>query len=70
MVVDLFMPNSYIHITKFIDKKLILMQIYKNEIGLHPFPRSLENIKRLAKYRGSQCNCQFAEAFMLLKEVI
>jgi len=65
-----FQPNIFIDISEYIDKKLSIMQIYKTEVGNHPFPRSIENIKSLALYRGSQCGCKYAESFMLLKEVI
>jgi LmbE family N-acetylglucosaminyl deacetylase len=65
-----FKPNVFVDISDYLEKKIEIMRIYKTEIGEHPFPRSPENIKALALYRGSQCNCKYAEAFMLLKEVI
>ncbi|WP_305862896.1 PIG-L deacetylase family protein [Helicobacter cholecystus] len=76
-----FIPNVFVDITEFIEKKCQIMQIYKSEVALPPFPRSLENIKALALYRGSTMGCttggggldekkspKYAEAFMLLKE--
>ncbi|HEC1804530.1 TPA: PIG-L family deacetylase, partial [Campylobacter lari] len=61
-------------ITNFIDKKCEIMKIYKSEIKSIPFPRSIENIKALALYRGStyggKKNKIYAESFMLLKERI
>lgn len=67
-----FTPNVFVDITDFIDKKCEIMQIYKSEIAPPPFPRSLENIKALALYRGStmggKISPTYAEAFMLLKE--
>ncbi|GAB6076184.1 PIG-L deacetylase family protein [Desulfurobacterium crinifex] len=65
-----FKPNVFVDISDYLEKKIEIMKIYKTEIGKHPFPRSPENIKALALYRGAQCNCKYAEAFMLLKEVI
>lgn len=69
-----FTPNVFVDITDFIDKKCEIMQIYKSEIAPPPFPRSLENIKALALYRGSTMGGEnsptYAEAFMLLKENI
>ena len=44
------------------------MKIYDSEIGEHPFPRSIENIKALAHFRGASSGYEFAEAFQLLKE--
>ncbi|GIU70252.1 MAG: GlcNAc-PI de-N-acetylase [Candidatus Woesearchaeota archaeon] len=68
--IESFRPNVFIDITDYIDKKLEIMKIYQSEIDKHPFPRSLENIKNFAFYRGSQCGCEYAESFMLLKEVL
>ncbi|MCW1322495.1 hypothetical protein OLO83_00575 [Campylobacter jejuni] len=50
------------------------MKIYKSELGRAPFPRSIENIKALATFRGCTmgggilANAKYAESFMLLKE--
>lgn len=62
-----FVPNYFVNITKYIDKKINIMQVYKSEIAKPPFPRSLENIKALSRVRGSSCGCEFAEGFRLLK---
>ena len=45
------------------------MNIYESEIGKHPFPRSERNIRALATYRGATSGCDYAESFMLLKEI-
>ena len=34
-----------------------------------PLPRSLDNIKALARFRGATVSVQYAEAFMLVMEV-
>ena len=52
------------------DKKIEIMKIYKGEIGMYPFPRSDRNIKVLATYLGATSECESAESFMLLKEII
>jgi len=64
-----FIPNIFVNITPYFKTKLDIMKIYKSEIAPFPFPRSLENIEALAKYRGSTCGYQYAESFMLLKEI-
>jgi len=46
------------------------MKAYKSEIHKHPFPRSERNIKALASFRGSTSGCEFAESFILLKEIL
>jgi LmbE family N-acetylglucosaminyl deacetylase len=62
-----FIPNYFVDITDFIDKKNEIMKIFTSEIGEHPFPRSVENIKSLAHFRGASVNVKYAEAFQLLK---
>lgn len=76
-----FVPNVFVDITEFIEKKCQIIQTYKSEIAPPPFPRSIENIKALALYRGSTMGIsvggggideknfpRYAESFMLLKE--
>ncbi|ANV98014.1 GlcNAc-PI de-N-acetylase [Helicobacter enhydrae] len=77
-----FIPNVFVDISDFIEKKCEIMSIYASEIAPPPFPRSIENIKALALYRGSTMGAfnkngvetnatpKYAEAFMLLKEKI
>ena len=65
-----FKPNVFVDISYYLDKKLEILSIYNSEIGEHPFPRSIESVKSLAIYRGSQCNCKYAESFILLKEIL
>jgi N-acetylglucosamine malate deacetylase 1 len=64
-----FIPNLFIDISEYMDKKIELMKIYASEMGEHPFPRSERNIKALATYRGAIANCEYAESFMLVKEI-
>ena len=64
-----FIPNTFVDISKFINKKIQIMKIYESEFGKHPFPRSEKNIRALATFRGASSGCQYAESFMLLKEI-
>jgi LmbE family N-acetylglucosaminyl deacetylase len=64
-----FTPNYFVDISDFLDKKLDIMKIYKNEHQEHPFPRSMDNIKALATFRGAAAGCRYAESFMVLKEI-
>ena len=66
---DSFIPNMFVDITDFIERKIEIMNIYKNEIGTHPFPRSERNIRALATFRGATAGCEYAESFMILKEI-
>lgn len=63
-----FCPNVYVDITKYIDKKLEIMELYDTEIMQEPYPRSLSSIKALARVRGSRAGVMYAEAFQLLYE--
>lgn len=65
-----FNPNVYIDISKFIKKKLTLLQIYKSEMRPWPHPRSIQGLKNLAKNRGSEIGSKFAEAFINIREII
>jgi LmbE family N-acetylglucosaminyl deacetylase len=62
-----FIPNYFVDITEYIDKKIEIMHIFESEIGIPPFPRSDENIKALARFRGSSVGCHYAEAFQVVK---
>jgi LmbE family N-acetylglucosaminyl deacetylase len=64
-----FIPNTFVDISEYLEKKLDIMQIYTSELAKHPFPRSLENIKALATFRGATSGTFFAESFMLLKDI-
>ncbi len=66
---DIFIPNMFVDITDFIEQKIEIMKIYKKETGAHPFPRSDRNIRALATFRGATAGCEYAESFMILKEI-
>ncbi|MEP1151835.1 MAG: PIG-L deacetylase family protein [Balneola sp.] len=62
-----FIPNCFVDISSELEEKLEIMNIFKSELGLHPFPRSIENIRALATYRGATAGVKYAEAFQLIK---
>ena len=64
-----FSPNVFVDISQYFAKKLEVMRIYKSELGEHPFPRSEKSIESLAVIRGVAAGTDFAEAFVLLKEI-
>ncbi len=63
---NIFNPNVFIDITKYLDKKIEALQIYDTEINDFPFPRSIDTVKALAKWRGSNSGFNAAEAFELI----
>jgi LmbE family N-acetylglucosaminyl deacetylase len=66
---NVFIPNYFVDITEYLQIKLEIMKVFESEIGEHPFPRSLENIKSLAHFRGASVGVGYAEAFQLLKYI-
>ena len=68
-VVNAFIPNVYVDITKHIDKKIKAMKLYKTQICEYPDPRSEEAIRALAILRGSTVSTKYAESFMLIREI-
>ncbi len=68
--INAFTPNVFVDISEFLQEKLQIMQTYKSEMGLFPFPRSEKSIIALSQIRGAAAGCEAAEAFMLLKEII
>jgi N-acetylglucosamine malate deacetylase 1 len=67
---DAFIPNMFVNITDFIERKIEIMKVYKGEIRPHPFPRSERNIRALATFRGATAECEYAEAFVILKQIV
>jgi LmbE family N-acetylglucosaminyl deacetylase len=63
----IFMPNYFVDISNFFNKKVEVMKIFSSELGEHPFPRSIKNIEALATFRGATAGVKYAEAFQLLK---
>ena len=61
-----FKPNIFIDISDYLDVKIDILKIYHSEIGEHPFPRSIDTLKALATWRGSNAGYNAAEAFELL----
>lgn len=64
-----FCPTEYNNITDFIDKKIDILKIYKDELADYPHPRSVEGIKILAQYRGLESGFKYAEAFQLIRSL-
>lgn len=65
-----FIPNYYVDITSYIENKIQAIEIYDTELGEHPFPRSLDNIRALAVLRGAAAGVKYAEAFRMIKKIV
>ncbi len=66
---DSFIPNVFVDISEFFEKKIEIMKVFESEIAPHPFPRSERNLRALATLRGAISGCEYAESFMLLKDI-
>ena len=64
-----FIPNTFVDITDYIDKKIEIMKLYDTEIMPDPLPRSVHAIKGLAAFRGSRIGVMYAESFQSLLEI-
>jgi LmbE family N-acetylglucosaminyl deacetylase len=64
-----FSPNVFIDISDYIDQKINIMRVYKDQMETRPFPRSEDNIFALATLRGGSSNCYYAEGFQLVKSI-
>lgn len=65
-----FVPNVYVDIAATMETKLAACREYEGMLRAYPHPRSEEGIRLLAQNRGMACGQEFAEAFMLLREVL
>lgn len=65
-----FVPNVFIDIEKYLDKKLNAFRCFKSQCKKFPHERSVECLEYLAKLRGAQVNRKAAEAFILVREIL
>jgi N-acetylglucosamine malate deacetylase 1 len=62
-----FVPNWTVDITDFLQLKLDAMSCYESQLHPFPQPRSLEALKGLAVFRGSQAGFGHGEAFHIVR---
>ncbi len=59
--------NFYFDISDILKEKLTLLACYKTQLREDPFPRSPENLTRLAGIRGCEISTTYAETYSLLR---
>lgn len=64
-----FGPTVYRNITPYIDRKIEIMSMYRTEAQPDPMPRGESAIRALARYRGASVGLEYAEGFMLIREI-
>lgn len=62
-----FTPNWVVDITDTIDLKLQAMSCYESQVHPFPEPRSIEALRALALFRGSQAGFAYGEAFHIIR---
>lgn len=67
---NIFIPNVFIDISDHYNKKESILNIFKEELLSEYLTRSLSTMKALNRYRGSLINVEYAESFMLIKEIL
>lgn len=65
---NFFVPNVWVDISDYIEKKKEAMVCYQSQIREFPNPRSTKAIEALSQYRGSTICKKNAEAFMLIRQ--
>lgn len=65
-----FFPNYYCVLKKEnVQAKWNMLAYYKSELRLYPNPRSEQGIETYARFRGMECNREFAEAYIMLYKI-
>lgn len=65
-----FIPLAYNDISEYLEKKVEAMIIFKSQLAKYPSVRSVESIRALAIYRGTNVSLKAAEAFYILREIM
>lgn len=65
----IFNPNYFVDIKKYWKLKKKALNSYKQELKIYPDSRSIKGIEILSKFRGIQNNLEYAEGFVVLKQI-
>ena len=65
-----FIPNWVVDVTDTIDTKLEAMACYESQVHPYPEPRSIEALKALALFRGSQAGFGYGEGFHIIRMTV
>jgi LmbE family N-acetylglucosaminyl deacetylase len=60
---SVFIPNKFVDISLVLDRKMIALKSYNDEMKEFPHSRSYKSVLSLAHYRGSSMGMSAAEAF-------
>ena len=65
----IFIPNVFNDISDYIERKIEIMSLFESEVQADPLPRGPSSIRALARHRGATVGIDYAEAFMLIREL-
>lgn len=65
-----FVPDLYVRIDDFLDRKLEAMRAYASQLREFPDERSIGALEALARSRGATVGCRAAEALMTIRRLL
>ncbi len=67
---NIFIPHVFVDISPFFEQKIDILKMFESELFEYPYTRSIDTMRAYNRYRGSQINSEYAESFMLIKEIL
>jgi LmbE family N-acetylglucosaminyl deacetylase len=64
-----FVPNWFVDVTATFDRKLAAWTHYETEARSYPHPRSERALRAHAEFFGASCGCEYAEPFVLVRNL-
>ncbi|MFC1735599.1 PIG-L deacetylase family protein, partial [Candidatus Hydrogenedentota bacterium] len=66
---SIFVPQIHNDISSYLERKLEIMKMFGSELQEGALPRTPSAISALARVRGATVGFEYAETFMLLREI-
>ena len=66
----IFIPSVFNDISDYIERKIEIMSLFESEVQVDPLPRGPSSIRALARHRGATVGIDYAEVFMLIRELV
>ncbi len=64
-----FLPTVFVDVSAFLERKLEIAGLFASEVQAEPLPRGASAVRALARVRGATVAAEYAEAFMLIREL-
>lgn len=62
-----FLPNVFVDISPYMERKIEIMKIYQSEMDIAPFPRNENAVRGMAAYRGASAYYKYCESFYMVR---